>query len=60
MYSHIALGVTGMIILLLSTFAGFGLSSYFYIDMNPLSYAVVPFIAFGIGMNNRTFLLFLV
>ena len=51
------LGVWGMIVVAGAIFASLGLSCYFGVDFTPVSTAVVPFLALGIGVDDMFVLL---
>eukprot|EP00055_Hartaetosiga_balthica_P015606 m.93335 g.93335 ORF g.93335 m.93335 type:complete len:1568 (-) comp8910_c0_seq1:842-5545(-) len=51
-YSHGWLAVSGVLVIVLSTFAALGLSAYLGVKFTPISTNVVPFIAVGVGVDD--------
>ncbi|EDQ89682.1 patched like [Monosiga brevicollis MX1] len=51
-YTHVFLGIWGVIVIALGTAAGLGFSVFIGLDFNPLSLAVVPFMSVGIGVDD--------
>ena len=51
-YSHALLALAGVVLIAVSTAASIGLAAYLTLPLTPITSNVVPFVAFGIGIDD--------